>query len=433
MRVTNTMMAEGFITDLSLNMKHLQKINQQLDSGKEIRKPSDDPFKVARSMQLHTDINTNKQFNENIKDTKNWLEETDTALGQVGDQVKRVRELLITAGNGAYSLSDRKKIKDEINEIVGQIAQTLNSSFDGKYLFGGTRVTKKPLTTEKGKGANGNTFLRYAGEEGEILPDQIKTKINDVNDWKGNITFTCTTKDQSGKEITKDVSINLAGANNESDLEKKINEAINKNSLLKGKLKAVANNGNLNFVLTDASVDIKIGKNNTIPEMKTLAGKKVDNYANNQMDMICDTLITEISQGVKIEYNITATQILQFEDKDGNAKDVRDILKDIVTHLDSDKDEEVRKLDNEDLVALDAFMDNILKLRSEVGAKANRMESALEKNKSENFDLTEILSKTEDVDFAKKSMEQSIAMTVYQAALQTSARVLLPTLMDFLR
>src|SRR3712207_974640 len=120
MRVTNTMMAEGFITDLSLNMKHLQKINQQLDSGKEIRKPSDDPFKVARSMQLHTDINTNKQFNENIKDTKNWLEETDTALGQVGDQVKRVRELLITAGNGAYSLSDRKKIKRSEERRVGK-------------------------------------------------------------------------------------------------------------------------------------------------------------------------------------------------------------------------------------------------------------------------------------------------------------------------
>lgn len=433
MRVTNTMMAEGFITDLSLNMQHLQKINQQLDSGKEIRKPSDDPFKVARSMQLHTDINTNKQFNENIKDTKNWLEETDTALGQVGDQVKRVRELLISAGNPTYGTDERKKVKDEINEIVGQIAQTLNSSFDGKYLFGGTRVTKMPLTTEKGKGANGNTFLRYAGESGEILPDQIKAKIKNVNDWRGNITFTCTTKDQSGRETTKDVSINLAGAKNESDLEKKINEAINKNSLLKGKLKVVANEGDLNFVLTDTSLDIKIGKNNTIPEMKALAGKKVDNYANNQMDMISDTLITEISQGVKIRYNITATQILQFEDKDGNERDVRDILKDIVTHLDSKESEDVRKLDNEDLVAIDAFMDNILKLRSEVGAKANRMDSALEKNKAENFDLTEILSKTEDVDFAKKSMEQSIAMTVYQAALQTSARVLLPTLMDFLR
>src|SRR3712207_7355061 len=56
-----------------------------------------------------------------------------------------------------FRSSDRKKIKDEINEIVGQIAQTLNSSFDGKYLFGGTRVTKKPLTTEKGKRSEEHT------------------------------------------------------------------------------------------------------------------------------------------------------------------------------------------------------------------------------------------------------------------------------------
>ena len=44
-------------------------------------------------MQLHSSINANRQYNENIRDTINWLDTTDTALGQAGDVLQRVREL----------------------------------------------------------------------------------------------------------------------------------------------------------------------------------------------------------------------------------------------------------------------------------------------------------------------------------------------------
>ncbi|MBV1822121.1 hypothetical protein KUA25_29330, partial [Bacteroidales bacterium MSK.15.36] len=142
--------------------------------------------------------------------------------------------------------------------------------------------------------------------------------------------------------------------------------------------------------------------------------------------------VTEISQGVRVEYNITAVDVIKFNDGKDD-RDLRIILEDIVTHLESDDAEDVKKITNEDLAALDAVMDNILKLRSQVGAKGNRMESALEKNKEENFNLTEILSKTEDIDLTEKTMEYAVAISVYMASLQTSARVLQPTLMDYVR
>ena len=62
------------------NIDNLQELQQQMTSGKEIRRPSDNPFKLARAMQLHSSINANKQYNENISDTINWLDTTDTAL-----------------------------------------------------------------------------------------------------------------------------------------------------------------------------------------------------------------------------------------------------------------------------------------------------------------------------------------------------------------
>ena len=44
-------------------------------------------------------------------------------------------------------MMQRKAIKDEINQKVGEISQILNTSFDGKYIFGGTSGTNKPMET----------------------------------------------------------------------------------------------------------------------------------------------------------------------------------------------------------------------------------------------------------------------------------------------
>ena len=84
------------------------------------------------------------------------------------------------------------------------------------------------------------------------------------------------------------------------------------------------------------------------------------------------------------------------------------------------------------MLAIDAAIENVLKLRSEVGAKQNRMESALSKNEDENYNMTQVLSNTEDIDFTEKTIEYSMAQTTYTAALQVSAQVLPKTLLDYL-
>ncbi|MEL5865112.1 flagellar hook-associated protein FlgL, partial [Clostridium cochlearium] len=174
MRVTNRMLANNFLTDMTTNLNNLQTLQQQLTSGKEIRRPSDDPLKVARAMQLHSEIGANKQYNENIKDTLSWLEQTDTALGQLGDQTHRIRELLVSAGNVAYGTDERKKINDEVKEIIGQMSQTLNASFDGRFIFGGTRGTAKPVNVKYGK-------LVYADRFGNEMTDVVE--VTKASEW----------------------------------------------------------------------------------------------------------------------------------------------------------------------------------------------------------------------------------------------------------
>jgi flagellar hook-associated protein 3 FlgL len=49
------------------------------------------------------------------------------------------------------------------------------------------------------------------------------------------------------------------------------------------------------------------------------------------------------------------------------------------------------------------------------------------------INYTQMMSDAEDVDFAEVIMNQKMAEAVYQAALSAGARVIQPTLMDFLR
>ena len=328
MRVTNKMLSNNFLRDMRTNLNNMNTLQGQMTSGKQIRKPSDDPFKASRIMQMHSDIDANKQYSNNIKDSINWLDTTDTALGQVGNVVGRIEELLVSAGNGAYSANERAAIKDEINQKIGEVSQILNTSFDGKYIFGGTRATSKPVDVE--------------------------------------------TKDALGNPKNTELIYN-------------INPQVNPG----------------------------------------------DPTAAEQLDMLKDKRLVEVSQGVTMEYNITASQVINYGT--GATDNLMELFKNITTHLDSTNVNDIKALTTTDLTGIKAVMTNVLKVRSEVGSKQNRMESAESRNVDENFNMTEILSRTEDIDITEKTMEYATMQTIYVASLQTSAKVLQPSLLDYLR
>jgi flagellar hook-associated protein 3 FlgL len=66
MRITNKVLVNGYLGDLNTNLQNMQKLQEQLSTGKEIRRPSDDPFKVARTMELTAGIAMNERYQENI-------------------------------------------------------------------------------------------------------------------------------------------------------------------------------------------------------------------------------------------------------------------------------------------------------------------------------------------------------------------------------
>lgn len=70
---------------------------------------------------------------------------------------------------------------------------------------------------------------------------------------------------------------------------------------------------------------------------------------------------------------------------------------------------------------------------SEVGAKTNRIEKGLDRLKTFDQNYNQLLSDVEDTDISKAIIELTSQQTTYQAALQTAAKTLPMTLLDFLR
>ncbi|MCA2213725.1 flagellar hook-associated protein FlgL [Jidongwangia harbinensis] len=70
---------------------------------------------------------------------------------------------------------------------------------------------------------------------------------------------------------------------------------------------------------------------------------------------------------------------------------------------------------------------------SDVGARYNRITQAKESAQDRLLSVTSQLSDIEDIDLPKTIMEMQLQQTSYQAALAASAKVIQPSLIDFLR
>lgn len=457
------------------NLNNLNKIQGQLSSTKNFSKPSDDPLNVQKSMQLNTSITANSQYGTNIKTALTWMESTDTTLGQIGTVLTKIRNNLVEAGNPGYGQDERDKINDEVNQQVSQLAQLFNTNLGGEYIFGGTQGLSKPVTTESYSVTReitdddgnittdtyeGCISLKYADKDGnvlEALPQVVSDDFN-VNNWTGkSITFNV-----KGSSDSTDTDYSLTVNSSDKtvdDVVKDLNTQIQNNSNLKDRINVVkTNDGNIKFLAVDESDIIKITTD--ISDMASSSGKQISNVA---MDNIASDKNIEVSQGVVLSYNATAVEVIQYGE--GQGDDIRSLMDRIVHHLagqvesdtdssgntvdentsgailgsdgkyyiwKNDADAAKEKLTNEDLADIDVASKQVLKVRSEIGAKEKRMEDLSDQNSSTKISLTETLSKIEDIDVTEKTVEYSTMITVYIACLQTSAKIMQSTLMDYL-
>ncbi|NMB19580.1 MAG: hypothetical protein GX979_01810, partial [Firmicutes bacterium] len=138
----------------------------------------------------------------------------------------------------------------------------------------------------------------------------------------------------------------------------------------------------------------------------------------------------EIGTGVKMGVNIDARKILVGDPNDSDDfGGVFGVLQRLHTELSAPSPVSSSTV----LGDLDKALDNVLQQVSELGGKQNRVGLAKERMLDLKLNLTKILSEDQDLDYAEAIMELKMEEFAYRTALSVGARIIQPTLVDFLR
>lgn len=143
-RVTQSMLNTQFMRNLNNNLNRMEKLQDQLSTGRRINKPSDDPVGISFSMRYRSELETNDQYQRNIDSGLSWLSYTDEMLDQAGSVLQRARELAVQGATGTNPQEALDTIAMEIDQLSEQMLSIGNSKFNGKYVFNGQLTDVKP-------------------------------------------------------------------------------------------------------------------------------------------------------------------------------------------------------------------------------------------------------------------------------------------------
>ncbi|MGB9885467.1 MAG: flagellar hook-associated protein FlgL [Moorellales bacterium] len=142
-------------------------------------------------------------------------------------------------------------------------------------------------------------------------------------------------------------------------------------------------------------------------------------------------LLWEVSPDVTMEIGVAGSEVFDVFDADDGTQQSK-LFTTIFEIKQALEDGDTQKLGGALLGEVDQHIDHLLQVRAIYGAKSNRLSLAVDRNFDSKIKMTELLSRLEDVDLAKISMEYSISQYVYQASLATGAKVVQPSLVDYL-
>jgi flagellar hook-associated protein 3 FlgL len=152
-----------------------------------------------------------------------------------------------------------------------------------------------------------------------------------------------------------------------------------------------------------------------------------DEYAGNE-----GSIKRVIGAGVEVPINVNIKELLGEGNGAGDNK-LLDVLRDVATDLRGGTEENAENLRGTDLARLSGNLDELTRMRAVVGATTNRLSTAGTRlEQLEEASLTQ-LSQVRDTDMPQAIVEYTTQQTAYETALRAAAKIIQPSLMDFLK
>lgn len=157
MRVTQSMISNNNLRHISNSYSKLNTYLEQLNTGKKVSKPSDDPVVAMKGMNYRSEVNRINQYKRNTGEVHNWMDNTDSALDKATQALQKLRELAVQASNDSYSEKERKNIMEEADQLKQHLIDIANTKVNDKYIFNGSNTSNAPIDDDGNFNENFNT------------------------------------------------------------------------------------------------------------------------------------------------------------------------------------------------------------------------------------------------------------------------------------
>ncbi|MGB5750113.1 MAG: flagellar hook-associated protein FlgL [Desulfobacterales bacterium] len=369
MRVTNSMMSNTITRYLMRQSERLYKVQEQISTQKKINKPSDDPAGMREILDYRNKIATIDQYLENIKRATTRLEFTEITLDVVDDLIGVTRGISQQEAGG--TTQSRALAADQVKDLYNQMVELANSKSGTNYMFSGHKTDTPPF---------GNVVEISGGTPGDLEFGLAADATN----------LTIEVMDDSGTVIH---TITPAGGGTDGVNTVSWSGAIPPDGLYK--FNVIASN----------------------------AGGDVVDYATYHGDN--GTVRIIMGENTELTLNADGREIFT----PAGQVDTFEVMADLITALENGDTATINNMAHQ----LDSVRTQVSEFRAASAPKMYQLEN------TENFwsnykpKLEKLLSEKEDVDLNEAAMRLNQLDLAYQSTIATAARIIQPSLINFLK
>ncbi|MBD3585355.1 flagellar hook-associated protein FlgL [Salinimonas sp. HHU 13199] len=407
MRISTNQLYDRNIRAIMDNQRGLSETQNELSTGKKLNKPSDDPVGAAKVIRLTEELDKLKQYQRNNDFLVNALEQQETVFDSINNTATRARTLILQAGSGALSDSDRKAIGIELGQMRDEMLGLMNSQdANGNYIFGGHQSQNQPFVFNGGA----TNAVSYQGDSG-----QNTVKLADGVEVQRSV---------SGQDVFENV------------LARRNFSVVNTPS-------AVVESSGIDSQKTfdafsKANYDPVTPANNTF-QLQITAANQVTLTNPGTGETVGSTAFTPSQpfsiQGMTFTLSGNPGDSVEFALDPPQKKNLAETLHDVSSMLmdDSLTTDAISNALDDALIGLDNGVDKVAQERSSVGGRLNLASSMYQTNADLQIEAKKIRSSIEDVDFAEAATELTKRETALNAAYSSFGKVTGLSLFNYIK
>ena len=195
-RVATANMYDNSIRNIGGRQNALVELNEKLTAGKRVLRASDDPVAAAQAERAITRMERIKVEQEALSLQRNIMAESESSLGNAVDLLQQMRELFISAGNGANGPKEMPIIAGQLRTLRNELLSVSNRTdtngvpllsalgsavtpFLNSSIFNGLPGQQGSNNTSLPSSLDGN--MAFILDSGNSLFDELDAAINGIS------------------------------------------------------------------------------------------------------------------------------------------------------------------------------------------------------------------------------------------------------------